>query len=114
MPVAQALLCNAKDGGVWPPCPLVGPKKIWPPPPENPEPGEPPDVELRFKVGDRVECCIARGPNGWAPGTIVSHWFRAPQWPTGRELQQGQVSSKCEIPRCDTPEAKVRPHPARD
>ena len=54
------------------------------PTPENPEPGEPPDVELRFKVGDRVECCIARGPDGWAPGTIVSHWFRAPQWPTGQ------------------------------
>ena len=61
-----------------------GETRHWPPPPENPEPGEPPDVELRFKVGDRVECCIARGPDGWAPGTIVSHWFRAPQWPTGQ------------------------------
>ena len=37
-----------------------GDARSWPPPPENPEPGEPPDVELRFKVGDRVECCIAR------------------------------------------------------
>ncbi len=36
-----------------------GDARSWPPPPENPEPGEPPDVELRFKVGDRVECCIA-------------------------------------------------------
>lgn len=61
-----------------------GDARSWPPPPENPEPGEPPDVELRFKVGDRVECCIARGPEGWAPGTVVSHWFRAPQWPTGQ------------------------------
>ena len=41
-----------------------GDARSWPPPPENPEPGEPPDVELRFKVGDRVECCIARGPEG--------------------------------------------------
>ena len=54
-----------------------------PPPLENPEPGEPPDEELRFKVGDRVECVIAEGPK-WAPGTIVSHWVRAPQWPTGQ------------------------------
>ena len=55
-----------------------------PPPPENPEPGEPPDEELRFKVGDRVECCLAPGaPGGWAPGTIVALWYRAPFWPTG-------------------------------
>lgn len=55
-----------------------------PPPPENPEPGEPPDEELRFKVGDRVECCLARGaPGGWTPGTIVALWYRAPFWPTG-------------------------------
>ena len=44
----------------------------------------PPDVEPRFSVGDRVECCVARGPDGWAPGTVVSHWFRAPDWPPGK------------------------------
>ena len=61
-----------------------GNKLQWPPEPEIPEPGEPPEVELRFPVGTRVECCIARGPDGWAPGTVVGHWYRAPQWPTGQ------------------------------
>ena len=56
----------------------------WPPPPENPEPGPIPDVQLRFAVGDRVECCISRGPDGWKPGVIVSHWYRAASWPTGQ------------------------------
>ena len=45
-----------------------GDARSWPPPPENPEPGEPPDVELRFKVGDRVECCIAQGARGVGAG----------------------------------------------
>ena len=54
------------------------------PPPENPEPGPIPDVQLRFAVGDRVECCISRGPDGWKPGVIVSHWYRAASWPTGQ------------------------------
>ena len=44
----------------------------------------PPDVEPRFSVGDRVECRIAWGPDGWVTGTVISHWFRAPQWPTGQ------------------------------
>jgi ankyrin repeat protein len=45
----------------------------------------PPDVEPRFSVGDRVECCIERwGLSWWAPGTIVAHWFRAPDWPPGK------------------------------
>jgi hypothetical protein len=38
-------------------------------------------VEPRFSVGDRVECCIAVDPEGWAPGTVISHWFRFPEWP---------------------------------
>jgi len=33
--------------------------------------GEPPSHELRFPVGARVECCVARGPNGWSPGRAV-------------------------------------------
>jgi hypothetical protein len=41
----------------------------------------PPDVAPRFSVGDRVECCIAVDPEGWAPGTVISHWFRFPEWP---------------------------------
>lgn len=44
----------------------------------------PPDVELRFSVGDRVECRVARGSDGWAPGTVVAHWFRNPDWPPGK------------------------------
>ena len=59
-----------------------GEQKQWPPEPENPEPGEPPEIDLRFKVGDRVECCVARGPDGWRPGTVVSLWYRAASWPT--------------------------------
>ena len=47
-------------------------------------PGEPPEIDLRFKVGDRVECCVARGPDGWRPGTIISLWYRAVSWPTGQ------------------------------
>ncbi|EEH55485.1 uncharacterized protein MICPUCDRAFT_40998 [Micromonas pusilla CCMP1545] len=62
----------------------AGEKAEWPLPPEPPDPGEIPDVELRFKVGDRVQCCIARGPDGWAPGVVVSLWYRAPMWPTGQ------------------------------
>jgi hypothetical protein len=38
-------------------------------------------VEPRFSVGDRVECCIAVDPEEWAPGTVISHWFRFPEWP---------------------------------
>ena len=61
-----------------------GERKQWPPEPENPEPGEPPEIDLRFKVGDRVECCVARGPDGWRPGTVISLWYRAVSWPTGQ------------------------------
>ena len=45
--------------------------------------GGPPDVEPRFSVGDRVECCIAADPEEWAPGTVISLWFRFPEWPAG-------------------------------
>ena len=41
----------------------------------------PPDVKPRFSVGDRVVCCIAVDPEEWAPGTVISHWFRFPEWP---------------------------------
>ena len=61
-----------------------GERKRWPPEPENPEPGVPPEIDLRFKVGDRVECCVARGPDGWRPGTVISLWYRAASWPTGQ------------------------------
>jgi hypothetical protein len=62
----------------------AGEKVQWPPEPENPEPGEPPEVELRFPVGTRVECCISKGPDGWVPGVVMMHWYRAASWPTGQ------------------------------
>ena len=37
---------------------------------------------LRFKVGDRVECRIGSDPvTGWASGTIDQLWYRKPDWP---------------------------------
>ena len=44
----------------------------------------PPDVAPRFSVGDRVECRVAVGPNGWVTGTIVGHWFREREWERGK------------------------------
>ena len=41
-------------------------------------------MELRFPVGTRVECCISKGPDGWVPGEVVMHWYRAASWPTGQ------------------------------
>jgi hypothetical protein len=49
----------------------------WPPLPES---GEPPEVELRFDVGMRVECRV--GQNQWAPGVVIKLWYREPGWPT--------------------------------
>lgn len=49
----------------------------WPPLPEE---GEPPDIELRFEVGTRVECRV--GATKWAPGVVIKHWYREPGWPT--------------------------------
>lgn len=66
------------------PCRAKGNNVPWPPEPVNPDPGEAPETELRFPVGTRVECCVSRGPAGWAPGTVVAHWYRAPSWPTGQ------------------------------
>lgn len=51
----------------------------WPPPPES---GDPPDVQLRFDVGARVECRV--GPNTWAAGTVILQWYREPGWETGQ------------------------------
>jgi len=38
--------------------------------------------ELRFQVGERVECRIGPHPvKGWAPGRIVKLYYSEPSWP---------------------------------
>mmetsp|Transcript_51065 Transcript_51065/g.76521 ORF Transcript_51065/g.76521 Transcript_51065/m.76521 type:complete len:124 (+) Transcript_51065:486-857(+) len=38
--------------------------------------------QLRFDVGQKVECRIGPDPvTGWAPGTISQLWYREPNWP---------------------------------
>ena len=40
--------------------------------------------ELRFPVGTRVECRIGPHPvRGWAPGTVIAHFYSEPSWPMG-------------------------------
>ena len=42
----------------------------------------PPLPELRFNVGDAVECRIGPHPvKGWAPGRVVKQFYREPDWP---------------------------------
>eukprot|EP01040_Poterioochromonas_malhamensis_P001784 gene1784-1905_t len=42
----------------------------------------PPLPQLRFKVGDRVECRIGPHPvKGWAPGRIIKLYYSEPNWP---------------------------------
>jgi len=48
-----------------------GKKARWPPLPE-----------LRYQVGDRVECRIGPHPvKGWAPGKIIRLYYSEPNWP---------------------------------
>lgn len=42
--------------------------------------GEAARPELRFAVGDRVECNM----DGWALGVVVRHWYHEPSWPPGQ------------------------------
>lgn len=38
--------------------------------------------QLRFKVGDRVECRVGRDPiTGWAAGEVTMLWYREETWP---------------------------------
>jgi hypothetical protein len=56
----------------------------------------PTDVELRFNIGDAVECRITRG---WASGKIVAFWYRNGRMPAGVyapyqvELEDGELIS---------------------
>ena len=38
-------------------------------------------VSLRFPLGTRVECYF---DGGWRAGTIVAHFYEAPEFPAGR------------------------------
>mmetsp|Transcript_160 Transcript_160/g.249 ORF Transcript_160/g.249 Transcript_160/m.249 type:complete len:276 (-) Transcript_160:145-972(-) len=44
---------------------------------------------LRFKVGDRVECCVA--VDKWAAGTIVLLKYRGPNWPPSKRTAPYQI-----------------------
>ena len=46
--------------------------RAWPPPPND---------ELRFEVGKRVECCV--GKDHWEPGTVVALWYTEEGFPPG-------------------------------
>ena len=41
---------------------------------------------LRWRVGDEVECWWrnSEAPGCWLRGTVLSHWWRAEQWPKGQ------------------------------
>ena len=39
--------------------------------------------ELRFEIGRTVECRL--GPDAWARGTVVGHYYRETDWPEGQK-----------------------------
>jgi len=42
----------------------------------------PPRPELRFEIGERVECRIGPHPvKGWAAGRVIKHFYTEPNWP---------------------------------
>ena len=45
-----------------------------------PEPGEVPTDELRFKIGDNIECLV----DDWETGVITKLWSREDYWETGK------------------------------
>mmetsp|Transcript_102154 Transcript_102154/g.292402 ORF Transcript_102154/g.292402 Transcript_102154/m.292402 type:complete len:491 (-) Transcript_102154:232-1704(-) len=46
-------------------------------------------AQLRFKLGDRVECRV--GPDEWAPGTVTQHFWRDHRWPANVPSKPYQV-----------------------
>jgi len=38
-------------------------------------------IDLRFAVGDKVRCCIAK--DDFEEGTVVCRWYREEEWPSG-------------------------------
>lgn len=45
---------------------------------EWPEPDDPPDYNLQFKPGDRVDAYLG---GAWRPATVVQQWWRDSAWP---------------------------------
>jgi hypothetical protein len=44
----------------------------------------PPLPDLRFEVGQRVECRVGPHPvRGWAAGVVVATFYKEPDWPPG-------------------------------
>ena len=44
-----------------------------------------PNVQLRFQVGDAVQCRIGEDPvTGWGAGTVIQVWYREQGWPQGQ------------------------------
>lgn len=66
--LAQAILPPSEILEGW----LAGKEMRWPKPPM--------DVNLRFKIGTRIECCVGRAE--WLAGTIVSLWYSEPGFPS--------------------------------
>lgn len=56
---------------------FIGKNRPWPEPTNVTDTS----VQLRFQVGDRVQCCV--GPGKWAPGTVQALWYRQPNFPPG-------------------------------
>ena len=53
-------------------------------------------IDLRFAVGDKVRCCIAK--DEFEDGTVVRRWYREEEWPSGhyaavRTMRQAYVGS---------------------
>lgn len=55
-----------------------GEEAEWPPEPEFDEARMP---QLRFDIGDKVECRV--GPSEWHAGTVMQRWYRESTWPNG-------------------------------
>ena len=62
--------------------------------------GRPPNQELRFKIGDRVQCWYSRLDNDqfkWTSGTVDELWYRETEWephdyaPYSIKLDSGQM-----------------------
>ena len=85
----------------------------WPPAPAPPS-----DDELRFVMGQAVECCVGKGL--WQPGTVVALWYSEAGFPPGFfapyqiETDDGRLifapedSNRCVRERAGAPAAPAR------
>jgi len=59
-----------------------GEEAEWPPFDDEEEFSELNQPQLRFEVGDKVECRIGPDPvTGWAKGSVAQLWYREQGWP---------------------------------